>query len=209
MSLINKTHSFFFRGKYSATFLVFSLYKLIVMQLALDQTLINKSLSGDLESYGELINQYQKAVYNVCYRITGNKQDAEDISQETFIRAYKYLNNFDNEKPFGPWIKKIAANLSLNAIKSKESTHVFLDEKVISSKSNNPEKEISKQENQEIIHQAIISLSPKQRTVIELRHYQDLSYKEISEALNIPITDVKSHLFRGRRKLAKKLKEYE
>ena len=178
------------------------------MQLTHDQILLKDSLVGDLEAYGELVQCYQKDIFNVCYRLTGNVQEAEDLTQETFLRANKYLEKFDLDKPFGPWIRKIATNICLNEIKKNRRITVPLDDKDIFI-SNNPEKEISKKEDMELIHRAILSLPPKQRVVIELRHYQDLSYKEIAQALDIPISDVKSHLFRGRKTLAKKLKEYE
>jgi len=179
------------------------------MQDTLDNTLINHTLKGETEAFGDLVNRYQQVVFNVCYRLLGNYRDAEDLTQNTFMRAYRRLHTFDTQRPFSPWIRKIATNQCINFFQQQTNTLRFEErfDQTTSNHSPSPEEIFSKAEQVEILHQAIISLPPKHRIMIELRHYQDLSYQEIADTLNLPVSDVKSYLFRGRKLLAQRLKE--
>jgi RNA polymerase sigma-70 factor (ECF subfamily) len=177
-----------------------------------DSALIHRTQGGKTDAFGELVTRYQQSVFNVCYRLLGNYGDAEDITQNTFIRAYQRLHTYDDQRPFGPWIRKIATNLCFNVFQKHPIDSVPFEERYHRTSlknGNSPEEKYNKIEKAERIHQAILGLPPKHRMIIELRHYQDLSYQEISETLNLPISDVKSYLFRGRKILAKRLKEYE
>ena len=188
-----------------------NLYYNVEMQDLPDSALIHRTRGGETDAYGELVIRYQQSVFNICYRLLGNYRDAEDMTQNTFIRAYQRLHTFDNQRPFGPWIRKIATNLSLNVFQKHHSDTVPYEERYHQSPSENgitPEEIYNQAEQVEAIHQAIISLPPNHRVMIELRHYQELSYQEIAETLDIPLSDVKSYLFRGRKLLAERLKEY-
>jgi RNA polymerase sigma-70 factor (ECF subfamily) len=144
-------------------------------------------------------------VFNVCYRILHERGEAEDLAQETFIRAHDRLYTFDIEREFGPWIRRVAANLCLNHLESQRNT-TELDEERDANETQRPETVVEVHERSEQIRHALSSLSPQYRVVIELRHYQEMSYDEIAAELNIPLSDVKSHLFRARKLLAEKLK---
>jgi len=175
-----------------------------------DNTLIQRTQSGNIDEYGELINRYQTAVFNVCYRLLGNYQEAEDSTQDAFIRAYQKLHTFDIKRPFSPWVRKIATNICLNRLQKREHKYLPLDNELNKDMTKNkttPEEVVENNEQVNLIRQAILELPPKHRAVIEMRHYQELRYQEISETLKMPLSDVKSYLFRGRRLLAKKLKE--
>lgn len=175
-----------------------------------DQTLAIQTLDGQRQPYGELVTRHQKSVFNVCFRILGERRDAEDLAQETFLRAYQKLNTFDTERDFGPWVRKIAANLCLNHIQKIKKTNadIPLDERIkTSGQQNDPEKQYLTKATEQHIREAILGLPPPHRVIIELRHYQDLSYKEISETLNLSLSDVKSYLFRARKALAANLSE--
>ncbi|MGD8457928.1 MAG: sigma-70 family RNA polymerase sigma factor [Anaerolineales bacterium] len=181
------------------------------MQDDSDSILIHRSLDGETEAYGELVIRYQQSVFNVCYRLLSNYRDAEDMTQNTFIRAYKRLQTFDDQRPFGPWIRKIATNLCINVFQKNTPASVPYEGRYHNIPSNNgstPEDIYRQTEQADTIHHAILSLPPKHRVIIELRHYQELSYQEIAEILHIPLSDVKSYLFRGRKLLAERLKEY-
>lgn len=181
------------------------------MQDLPDSTLIHRTRGGETNAFGELVSRYQQSVFNVCYRLIGNYRDAEDMTQNTFIRAYQRLHTYDDQRPFGPWIRKIATNISINVFQKHQPDTVAYEEHKYQTSSNNgttPEEIFSQTERAETIHQAIINLPPKHRLMIELRHYQDLSYQEIAETLHISLSDVKSYLFRGRKMLAERLKEY-
>ncbi len=180
------------------------------MAVSGDQALVKKVLSGDLDAYGELVQIYQSSVFNVCYRVLGNRRDAEDLTQEAFLRAYNNLGSYDPGRPFGPWIRTLTANLCYNKLNRRELPRVdLIDERDLPEKNkfHNPEKalEIS-QENQKL-YQALWDLPHQYRIAVELRHFQELSYQEMAQTLNLPLNTVRSHLYRGRQKLAVLLEE--
>lgn len=176
-----------------------------------EPTLIAEAISGDSTAFGELVLRNQTDVFNVCYRLVGNRQDAEDMAQEAFIRAHKKLHTFSMNYTFGPWIRKIAANVCLNELKR----HYRKTEQIAAedhewrfiAPTPGPEAFAAKQVQAQTIREAILSLPPTHRAVIELRHYQDMSYKEIAETLQVPLDHVKSYLFRARKKLARMLED--
>ena len=169
-----------------------------------DRDLILRARRGDAEAYGELVTRYQTSVFNVCYRVLHERGEAEDLTQESFMRAYDRLTTFDIQREFGPWIRRVAANLCLNHLESQRSTGVLKDEQDAGD-SQRPETMVEVRERTEQIRRALASLPANYRVVIELRHYQEMSYDEIAAELKIPLSDVKSHLFRARKLLAEKL----
>ena len=193
-----------FRPPFPATFLPLVLYYTIAMTPPTDRDLILRARRGEADAYGDLVARHQTGVFNVCYRILHNRSDAEDLAQETFIRALDRLHTFDLEREFSPWIRRVAANLCLNFIESLKPA-AALDEERDADESQRPEKQTEVKERSEQIRSALASLPPHYRIVVELRHYQELSYDEIASELGIPLSDVKSHLFRARKLLAEKL----
>ncbi|MGB2897513.1 MAG: sigma-70 family RNA polymerase sigma factor [Anaerolineales bacterium] len=172
-----------------------------------DRSLVLRTKRGELDAYGDLVRRYQGAVFNVCYRMLGDPHDAEDLSQETFIRVHSRLDSFDSERPFIPWVRRIAVNLCLNYINRNRRFILPLDDEIglPVSKVRSPERAQEDLERNTSLRQAICMLPAHYRAVIELRHFQELSYLEISQALNIPLSDVKSHLFRARKSLSQRL----
>ena len=169
-----------------------------------DRDLIQRARRGDAEAFGELVIRYQTSVFNVCYRILHERAEAEDMTQESFLRARERLHLFDEERAFGSWIRRVAANVCLNHLESQKRT-IPLDEERDADKSHQPEAQVMVRERSEQIRGALASLPAHYRVIIELRHYQELSYDEIAVELHIPLSDVKSHLFRARKILAEKL----
>jgi RNA polymerase sigma-70 factor, ECF subfamily len=169
-----------------------------------DRDLILLARRGETEAYGELVTRHQTSVFNVCYRILHERVEAEDMAQETFIRAHSRLNTFDLERPFGPWIRRVAANVCLNQLESQKSTSKLEDERD-ADETQGPEAVVEVHERSDQIRNALASLPSNYRAVVELRHYQEMSYDEIAAELKIPLSDVKSHLFRARKLLAEKL----
>ena len=178
------------------------------MNIANDRSLTKLAAQGDQDAFGKLVQLHQSAVFNVAYRMLGNKGDAEDITQETFIRAYKAFHSFDVDRPIRPWLKKIVTNLCLNRIKAHRPT-LSLENGLPPPKEPKPgpEAQTAKRERDAQVRAAILSLPPRYRAAIELRHFQDLSYEEIAETLEKPLSTVKSDLFRARKMLAERLKE--
>ncbi|HRJ74595.1 MAG TPA: sigma-70 family RNA polymerase sigma factor, partial [Anaerolineales bacterium] len=99
------------------------------MNAPTDRDLILRAKCGDSEAYGEIVTRHQTSVFNVCYRILHNRNDAEDLAQETFMRAYNRLNTFDIEREFAPWIRRVAANLCLNFLESQKTSTQLDDER--------------------------------------------------------------------------------
>lgn len=178
------------------------------MSLASESELARRAAEGDHASFAEIVRLHQGAVFNVAYRMLGNKQDAEDAAQDAFIRAYQFFDKFDVDRPLAPWLKRIAVNVCLNRIKvaKPESS---LDDNLPPPKDHRPgpEAQVVDRQREERIRTAITSLPPNYRAVIELRHFQEMSYEEIARELGRPLSSVKSDLFRARKLLAERLKE--
>ncbi len=161
-----------------------------------------------MQAFGELVQRYQASVYNVCLRMMGERQQAEDMTQEAFIRAHERLHTFEEDRPFGPWIRRVAANLCLNELKRPHAPSVPLEDELDQPQRPQailPEQALIIHDRQQAIRSAILALPAHYRAVIELRHFQELSYADIGEALGLPLSDVKSHLYRARKQLAERL----
>lgn len=166
-----------------------------------DAQLAALALQGNRDAYGELVRRHQTSAYNTARRIVGDSQDALDVTQDAFVRAYDALATFDRARPFAPWLHTIVTNLALNFVQRKRPT-TELDLELNAQDANaNPETRALASEQQARVRQALLLLPPAWRAVVELRHFQEMSYEEISAALNLPVSDVKSHLFRARQKL--------
>ncbi|MBN2386114.1 MAG: sigma-70 family RNA polymerase sigma factor [Anaerolineales bacterium] len=181
-----------------------------------EHALARRAARGDRDAFGELVRCCQTGVFNVAWRMLGDRQEAEDAAQETFLRAYRLLAGYDPQRPPAPWLKKIAVNVCLNRLEARRPL-MNLDEEVLEGQDNqpalsppvspDPEAEVVSRERSRQIASAILSLPPRFQAAIELRHFQELSYAEMAEVLARPLSDVKSDLFRARRLLAEKLKE--
>ena len=185
---------------------------MIGMEKTSEAELVQRSRQGDAESFGELVRIYQSSVFNVCYRLVGERREAEDLGQEAFLRAYQHFSSFDPARPFGPWIRRVAANLAINRLQVKQINMVLLDDECgpsAGSLEGDPQSRIEQTESGELLAAAIRSLPPNYRIVIELNHFQAMSYIDMAEFLKIPLNDVKSRLFRARKILLERLKTYE
>jgi RNA polymerase sigma-70 factor, ECF subfamily len=184
------------------------------------ETLVKKRivqvLKGDQDAYGEIVELYKDKVYQISYRMLGNRHEAEDIAQEAFIRAFINIHSFNLDLKFSTWLFRIATNLCIDRIRKKKPDY-YLDAEVagtdglnmysqIPSKTNMPEKEIESLELEETIQREISKLPEKYRSVIVLKYIEELSLIEISEILNLPIGTVKTRIHRGREALRKQLR---
>jgi RNA polymerase sigma-70 factor (ECF subfamily) len=178
-----------------------------------EQVLAQNARNGDLQAYGELVGTHQAAVFNVCLRLLGERREAEDQAQEAFIRAYSRLHLYDASRPFGPWIRRLAANLCLNRLEEQRRLELPLDEAreetLAAAPGLGPEERLTAAEQSVVLRRAILGLPPAYRAVIELRHFQELSYEEIADNLKLSLSDVKSHLFRARKMLAARITAHE
>jgi RNA polymerase sigma-70 factor (ECF subfamily) len=182
-----------------------------LFQNASDGELVARTRAGQRDAYGELVRRHQSAVYNIAYRLVGERQTALDLTQEAFVRAFRALDSFDRARPFAPWLHRIATNAALNWLERKRVPTVPLERdnadraSEIPDESHEPERVVIASEQNARVRRAILGLPPRQRAVIELRHFQDLSYDEIATALGIPLSNVKSDLFRARQALRQTL----
>mgnify|MGYP003499260849 FL=1 len=176
---------------------------------------IKQVLKGDQNAYADIVNLYQHKLYQICYRMLGNKQEAEDIAQEAFVRAYINLHSYDQKRKFSTWIYRIATNLCIDRIRKKKPDY-YLDAEVagtdgldmysqIAADEKLPEDVVAQMELQERIQYEISRLPDKYRSVIVLKYIEELSLQEISEILDMPLGTVKTRIHRGREALRKQL----
>jgi len=161
--------------------------------------LVQACLSGDHTAFGVLVDTYEDKLYNVALRITGSRDDAMDVTQSAFVKAYEKLNTFDPSYRFFSWIYRITINEALNLIKRRgRNTPLHTD---TAASAANPERATSDAETAHTIYRALDELSPEHRAVVVLKHLEGMSYREISMLLEIPEKRVKSRLFEARRSL--------
>ena len=173
--------------------------------------LLARARSGDLIAFEEIVGRYQRRVYGVAYRIVRRHDLADDVAQETFIRAHRALGTFDVARPFGPWICRIAANLAINHVRSPQFREEELPEghaETPAPSGGNPLSRVLDREAKAVLDAAMERLPAEQRAVFALRVVEELSYREIAEALDISIGTVMSRLSRAREKLREALLPY-
>jgi len=179
-----------------------------------DAVLVRRTLAGDTACYDVLIHRYQRQVYSLLYRLVHNPTDAEDLLQETFIRAYSALGSFRKDASFLTWLYRIAANLSVDLMRSRKvHSAASLDEEVESGREpaatdrrGAPEDAAMREDVSETVHKAIMNLPERYRRAVLLRHVAGMSIEEIAELLSMPSGTVKTHLFRARELLRQQLR---
>ncbi|CAM5779085.1 RNA polymerase sigma factor SigW [Brevibacillus borstelensis] len=181
-----------------------------------EKRLTQRAKRGDREAFAELIEIYKDKIFQLAYRMVGNRQDAEDIAQETFLRVYANLHTYDESYKFSTWIYRIATNLCIDRGRKKRPDF-SLDEEVepgqgmdwysrLSSNEKNPADLLVTQELQETVQDALSHLAPKYRSIMILRYIEDLSLQEISDIVKLPVTTIKTRIHRGREALRSKLR---
>lgn len=182
---------------------------------ATENELIREAQQGSRAAFDALVRQYDQAVLRLALHLTGSEQDAEDIHQEAFLKAYRYLGNFRFECSFYTWIYRIVTNLCLDLLRRRKSRRedqaVMIDQSgeeldLLSNVSDerasaNPDRELSRKFLGERIMAALDQLTPRERMVFELKHYQGLRLRTIGEMLNTTEETAKNTLFRATRKL--------
>lgn len=181
-----------------------------------DEGLITRALTGDQSAYTELLNRHRSAISRIILKIVRDRDETEDLVQETFMRAFHSLASYRSEYRFSTWLYKIAANCAIDSIRKKKIEALSLDKPVptrdgsveidLPDTSYNPEDDLWQKQRRLSIDEAIDSLPPKYRDVILYRHRDDQSYEEIAQILKLPVGTVKARIFRARELLKKKLK---
>lgn len=164
-----------------------------------DDVLVERCLSGQTHAFGTLVDRYQKVLFNLALRMVKDVQDAEDITQTVFLKAYENLDRYDPQFKFFSWIYRIAVNESLNFLKRQKS-HEPLDTDYVSPV-DSPAEVYERHEVSERVGTALLELEPEDRALILLKHIQDFSYQEIAFVFEIPVKTVKSRLYTARQRL--------
>lgn len=182
--------------------------------------LVRRCLSGDAAAWEEIVQRYHRRIYNICYRFCGGSEDAQDLTQEVFIRMYRTLASYDTERgAFMTWVTTLTRNLlvdhfrrtkqdrlteSLDATPADHEDGTPLGER-IPDRGLMPDSRVRSREAGSIVHDALQKLSPELREAVILRDLQDMDYREIASVLKVPEGTVKSRINRGRAELARLL----
>jgi RNA polymerase sigma-70 factor (ECF subfamily) len=179
--------------------------------------LVRRCLAGDEKAYRELVEMYQGQVFSLALRMVRRREDAEDATQETFVRMFRALERYDTDRPFAAWLMTIASRLCIDQIRRRRVNPVSLTqtepgsdeayEMDVEDPGPGPDEITSHSEEERRSNELIQSLPPHYRVVVVLRHLQDLSYEEIAQALNLPLGTVKARIHRAREILKLRLEE--
>ena len=166
-------------------------------------TVIQQAMTGDKTAFSKLVWRYKDHIVNIAFGVVGNSQDAEDIAQESFLKAYQSIGHLSSANAFYRWLVKITVNLSIdkktaNALRSAQPLESALP---LSSPAQSPDMVAEEREQQQRVLAALERLTVEQRTVLVLREFQELSYEEITHILNIPLGTVKSRISAARSRL--------
>jgi RNA polymerase sigma-70 factor (ECF subfamily) len=169
-----------------------------------EQECIARARAGDEAAFTPLVETYQTAVYNLCYRMLGDPPEAEDAAQEAFLRAFSQLRRYDPTRSFKTWLFSIASHHCIDRLRKRRVTWLSIDEDDLPPHPNlrepaaGPEETVSRREQAKVIQSHLSKLSPEDRGVIVMRYWYDLSYEEIAEATRTTVSAVKSRLHRAR-----------
>lgn len=165
------------------------------------------AMEGDQDAFAEIVYSFQDAVYNLCYRMLGNGVEAEDASQEAFIRAFNNLDRYDHDRSFKTWILSIASNHCIDRLRKRRMQFVSIDEPMpatlsLASDDPQPEQAAEAQQRSQRMQELLETLDEDYRITVVLRYWYDYSYAEIAEAMDTTESAIKSRLFRARQMLA-------
>jgi len=181
-----------------------------------DAQIVRLVLRGKQEAFGQLVERYQKPIFNFIYRFYGNYELAQELTQETFLRCYQFLKSYDPERKFSTWLYTVAKNLCIDELKKQRSAHeIPLDDVLSAVDAKDAEGSIHHNQQTECIRgeenfkllEALQELPAAARTVLLLHYFQGLSYQEIGETLNLPVSTVKIRIFRAKKILLEKWHE--
>lgn len=181
-----------------------------------DYELVDEAIKGDQNAFTQLSNRYRSQIYSLLLKMVRNKEEAEDLAQEAFLKAFNAISTFNKEYAFSTWLYKIAINNCIDFLRKKKFKTKSIDRPIetksgeikydLPDSSYNPERRILRKEMSAMIQHAIKALPEKYKTVIVLRHIQSKSYEEIAAILDVPLGTVKARIFRAREMLKRSLK---
>jgi RNA polymerase sigma-70 factor (ECF subfamily) len=171
-----------------------------------EQLWLARARQGDDQAFSQLVETYQRPVFNVCYRMLGDAAEAEDAAQESFIRAYTRLDSYDPKRKFSSWMLSIASHYCIDRLRRRRFSLVSWDDlppwRWLPDADPQPEEAALRNEEQRQIQELLNQLPPDYRAAVILRYWHELSYEEIAEALDSTLSAIKSRLFRARQMMA-------
>jgi len=180
-----------------------------------DEELVARSIGGDQESFNQLVLRWERPIYALAYRVIGREEDARDVCQETFLRAFRALNGFRGQAKFSSWLYRIALNLCRDWVRKERRTPVIqapeelevLEMAAVREPPPSVEDLVARRELTRVVERAMARLPEEQRTAIILKEYHELTFQEIADLVGCPLSTVKTRLYQGlsvlRRELAK------
>lgn len=178
-----------------------------------EQIWVEQARGGDRRAFSQLVEAYQRPVFNLTYRMLGNPEEAEDAAQETFLRAYSRLHQYKPSHKFSTWIFSIANNHCIDRLRKRRATTVSIDNNPVlqNLEGNAPQPEGTTMAHEQAaeVQGLLDQLDPDYRTPLILRYWEEMSYEEIAETMDITVSAVKSRLFRARQKMAVLYQEAE
>ncbi|MEM0998915.1 MAG: sigma-70 family RNA polymerase sigma factor [Bacteroidota bacterium] len=185
-----------------------------------DLELVKRAKKNDPKAYEKLLSKYRKSVYYMLLKMVNNSDDAEDLTQEAFAKAFNSLHKFDSKYAFSTWLFRIATNNCIDFIRKKRIQTVSIDNPYenddgdsmtfdIRDPNLNPNEVMLKKQRKEYLKMAVSNLPAKYKRLVELRYFQELSYEEVAKELELPLGTVKAQLFRARELLSQELKHMQ
>ncbi len=173
--------------------------------VATDEELVARSMAGDLESFNQLVLRWERPIYALAYRVIGREEDARDVAQETFLRAFRALPGFKGQAKFSSWLYRIALNLCRDWIRRKKRTPIVdtpegvdvIEMAAEQGPVESIEDLVARQEMSRVVAEGMRLLSEEQRTAIVLKEYHGLTFQEIAELQGCPLSTVKTRLYQG------------
>lgn len=174
-----------------------------------ENTWVSLAQAGDEDAFTKLVEAYQTPVYNLTYRLLGNRDEAEEAAQEAFMRAYTRIDKYDPSYKFSSWLLSIASHYCIDRLRKRRITWLSLDDPLpteyavkLTSVETGPEKSLTNKEREEMVQVLLESLQPDYRAAVVLRYWYDMSYEEIAESMDTTTSAIKSRLFRARKYMA-------
>ncbi len=182
-----------------------------------DDALVERAVGGDENAYKKLVDKYERAIYFHILKMIRDKNQVEDLVQETFVKAFDNLNSYSTNYAFSTWLYRIATNHTIDYLRKKKLKTLSIDEPMktrdgdmemqLPDEDASTDRSVIRKQRQQMVRQAIEDLPPKYRKVIQMRHMEEKSYQEIADVLDKPLGTVKAHIFRAREMLYKELKD--
>lgn len=181
-----------------------------------DRQLILWCREGREEGYRQLLGRYERYIYGLCYRLTGDREDALDLTQETFIRVLNGLGGVQANRPFKPWLRQVTVNACCSFLRRREPEGVSLEQPLneeitlsdVLRAVDDTAGEVVWRDTRRLLREAMGRLPPTHRMVMVLRHQEDMSYQEIAAATGLPLGTVRTYLFRARERLRSEMSDY-